>query len=206
MFFLFLLLSSRTSHISTSIMYKITDGSLVSMELEDDWKTEKKKGKERKTPPPSPDVRSLSESETEEENTIPYSPFNSPATPPALGVVDWLDVKKDPLRFRDSGKFSLEIRTMDVNPVAAMEYFYPLFQTEDINGHIILTSKSAYGDEWIHFNFTGVCPIHRKDHMGDYNDWRYTLRKGKYAGWKCWVDNSWRTTYKFEDLDLLCNI
>jgi len=171
------------------------------MELEDVYSNPEEKGKEPlPTPPNSPDIRS-SPLTSDEEDTIPYSPFHSPASPPASGIKEWLDVKKDPRRFRDSGRFTLTISTMDVNPDAAMDFFYPLFQTEDIVGHVILKGKQTFGDEWIHFNFDGFCPIHRVDHLGDYGNWRYTLRKGRYAGWKCWKDDSWRTTFIPTDLD-----
>jgi len=173
----------------------IVDGRIISMELEDAYQNAPSP---LVTPTSSPVI---SEGEETQEYSSEYSEEAY-----TKNVKKWTEIEHDPRYFRDTGRFSLEIRPLNVNPEAAFEYFLPLFMAEDLIGKITLTSKSTFGDEWIHFNFTGMCPLHRKDHLGDYGDWRYTVRRGKYAGFKCWSGNEWRTTYKFEDLDLLINI
>lgn len=105
--------------------------------------------------------------------------------------------------YRTDGEVELEVRTQDVNPSMAHDYFIPLFQSVGIKGKFVLTRKTTLSNGFMCFSFTGMCPLHMKDHLGDYGDWQYKVSPGRYAGFKCWSDNSWETTYKFEELPLL---
>jgi len=186
-------------------MRSIVDGRIISMELEDGYSNPGEKGKEpAPTPPTSPDIRSPPSEGEEEESTLPYSPFYSPPSPPTTTIGDYL--RRSGISgskwYLDEGQFTLEIKTLEVDPKDAMEYFKPIFLTVGMKGNYVLKDRREYG-EYISFGFSGWCPIHKRDHLGDYNDFCYTIRRGKYGGFKCWKDNSWLTTYKFEDLPLL---
>jgi hypothetical protein len=105
--------------------------------------------------------------------------------------------------YLDAGQFSLEVRSHDVNPTIAHDYFGELFRNAGLKGKIVLTRKTVLSNGFICFSFTGYCPIHKKDHLGDYGDWQYKVSPGRYGGFKCWTDNAWETDFMYEKFGLL---
>jgi hypothetical protein len=84
----------------------------------------------------------------------------------------------------------------------AIAYFGPLLLTAGVKGTIQLVKLFTLDNGTKCFSFEGMCPIHKEVH-DSYGNWQYKVVPGKYGGFKCWTDNSWITSYKWEDMPLL---
>lgn len=165
------------------------------------------------------DISEATEAESTGVSVGDPLPYDTTVPSPSYFTDHWENVDSDGLagavdrvnidyQKRDLVKVYFHSKSTYTEPIpcdvlVAKGYFQSLLRRRELIGTWHINKITIWNDMWTtyHFDPSCMCPICKKVH--DSYGFCYRVKKGCYAGWKCWKEKIWETDFHTDMLHLM---